>query len=561
MPKKIVYAAAAVIAVILYVFYADYLLSLSLKAVSGASGTAVNEKVIYVNGNFNAESSAAFIKKTGELKNSVTLFMPDIFSKTPGDFMAGEDFNGLENAQKKYQDFSFLLAEAEGFVPVVYNRYGETGAAGEDISQYIYFSGAKYKGSPRLFSAGTIENKRLWLSSRNAGFFSGFKYTPFKIPALYSVKGGIIISAPAEALRKYYKLPRSRIGVEDGKLKIGDITGAALNSTGEMAVPVYAGRPEVISPDKFIAMDAQEADNRIIIVSDSDSDVYSMQAAGAAVSMMLDRGKITFDRVINYIAAALIMLLAAGAYLKFGIGAGFPLFVFIQFASAAAFYWLYISGIYGDYPAVSFGNIMAFVLIYGYKAGSKKREMEKRKSFLRQAMPEGAAERFVKRNSDIKLRNTWLKADVVYFSFGLSHDDPADLKKDFQFIQKTLHAAFKDVLTSASGSGELTAIIFGEADRKKVVEILGTVRDEIKSGDFNILINTTEVYVFDRGGELAFLEKDGDIRKKAYILPLKKYMLVAEKEIQQYVNITKFQQIPGYENSKFFNLAGLRGEA
>jgi len=167
----------------------------------------------------------------------------------------------------------------------------------------------------------------------------------------------------------------------------------------------------------------------------------------------------------------------------------------------------------------------------------------------------------VKRNSDIKLRNTWLKADVVYFVFGLSHDDPADVKKDFQFIQKTLHNTFKDVLTSASGSGELTAIIFGEADRKKIVEILGTVRDEIKSGDFNILINTTEVYVFDRGGELAFLEKDADIRRKAYVLPLKKYMLVAEKEVQRYVNITKFQQIPGYESSKFFNLAGLRGEA
>ncbi|OPZ65079.1 MAG: hypothetical protein BWY84_00528 [Candidatus Aerophobetes bacterium ADurb.Bin490] len=342
---------------------------------------------------------------------------------------------------------------------------------------------------------------------------------------------------------------------------MGDITGAALITGGEMAIPVYAGEPETITLEKFMNMPVQEADSRIIIAADKNTPLNSVSGMGAAVSMMIDRGKITYKRLFNYIAALLVALLAAGAYLRFGAGAGFPFFIFIQLAGAAAVYWLYMSGIYADYPAVTFANVAAFVTIYGFKAGSKKRDVEKRKGLLRQAMPDSAAERFIKKNSDVKMKNSWLKADAVYFVFSTADNDPAALKKDFERIQSVISGNFPESMASASGSGEIAFLIFGENDRKKIVETLNSAREKVTSAEFNIIISTTEVLVFERGGELAFLEKDSENRRRAYALPVKKYMLVAEKEIQRYVNITKFQQIPGYEKSGFFNLAGLRGEA
>ncbi len=561
MPKKILYAAAAVIAAAFYFFSADYLLSVSLKALSAVAGTSVNEKVLYVRGDFNARTCGEFFKKTAELKNSVTLFMPEFFSRQPGDFMEGEDFNGLEKASEKYRDFAFMFAESDNFIPVVFNAAGAVLAGKEDISQYVYFNRSKYQGKAADFIAPEAVNKRLWLSARNAGFYGDFASAPFKIPALYSVDGGLLISAPVEALRKYYKLPKSRILIEDGKLAVGDITGAALITGGEMAIPVYAGEPETITLEKFMNMPVQEADSRIIIAADKNTPLNSVSGMGAAVSMMIDRGKITYKRLFNYIAALLVALLAAGAYLRFGAGAGFPFFIFIQLAGAAAVYWLYMSGIYADYPAVTFANVAAFVTIYGFKAGSKKRDVEKRKGLLRQAMPDSAAERFIKKNSDVKMKNSWLKADAVYFVFSTADNDPAALKKDFERIQSVISGNFPESMASASGSGEIAFLIFGENDRKKIVETLNSAREKVTSAEFNIIISTTEVLVFERGGELAFLEKDSENRRRAYALPVKKYMLVAEKEIQRYVNITKFQQIPGYEKSGFFNLAGLRGEA
>jgi len=89
--------------------------------------------------------------------------------------------------------------------------------------------------------------------------------------------------------------------------------------------------------------------------------------------------------------------------------------------------------------------------------------------------------------------------------------------------------------------------------------MLFEIKNSLTEFNFNILLNDTEIYIFEYNRDIIFIDKNYYLKEGMEVMERKKYIIVPEKDIQNYINSTKFQKITDAEGKTiFFNILGTR---
>jgi hypothetical protein len=561
--NHLVYVLAAGLFLLAYAMNADLLRSYSFYLFGKASATGtLSNKVMLVSGPMGLHSYNLIFSRMKKNTNSVAVFISGIFRQRAGDLIGDVALNELDEAKEEYRQYSIALAETDNIIPVLLG--GTSGFTGltVELGAYGYFNASKLGFKPLPFS-GDAANRRLWTTVHTAAFYPDYKYYPYVVPVLFSKGEDILVSAPVEAVRKYYKLTKNRVRIENGRLRIGDTVDCKLLDYGEIALPYFSTPPRIYTLDEFLAMPEADTQDKIIIIKDLRDSAYTMLSMAAAVSSIMEGMHLGYDPLVNYAGALVFMGIAFMVFMRSRFWPGFFILLFLQTAAAGLVYWLIISGYYADYAALTVACLTAFFTVHYYRNAAKHADAEKRAGLLQGVLPPKLIKKFIATNMDVKIKNSWIAADVLYFMFDPERAaEPAVIKKDFEKLSALIYNDHKEFFARYYDNGDASFVLLSDgAGPKKVLETLLVIREKLQDADFNIFLCATEVYIFEYDGRLIFTDRNAGLKINSEVVGRKRNILVPEKDIQKYINIAKFQQVTGGNESRMFNISGLREEA
>jgi hypothetical protein len=103
-------------------------------------------------------------------------------------------------------------------------------------------------------------------------------------------------------------------------------------------------------------------------------------------------------------------------------------------------------------------------------------------------------------------------------------------------------------------------ILDDSPDAKRVIGTALEIREKLSEMKFNVVLNDTEVYIFENKNELGILDKNYSVRRASETVEKKKYIIIPEADVQKYINLIKFQKIAGTGGVVLFNITGFREE-
>lgn len=518
------------------------------------------EKITFVEDDFTLEDYLTTLDKIKTIENCAVLFLPQVFNTRTGDYLENIDPDDIRKMKEDYRNFTLKLDDDQDVIPVVFLGRALKPAPSVDISAFSY-----YKDSPEMkyldeYNFTRAASKKIWYAIPDAGFYEDYGYYPYRIPAVFKYNGNIFVSAAVEGIRRYYRFPRTRVKFEDGRLKIGDIIDMPLLKDGEIIIRRLKDEPKIYSLKEFLAAPRGTFNDRIIIVKSMSGTRSCMVSLGAAVACIMQGKYVKYSPLMNYSCALILCLLLFVLYRQLKFLSGTAVFlsssVLMFFASA----WLLSMDIYADTPVFIALNLLAFMPVNYFRQAIRSYDMQKRTVVFSRYMHPEAVKKFVRRNSDIKIKDTWLKAYVMYIVFDVDDTpDAGKFKINFEKMREIIYNKCSEFIIKNHDNSDIAVIIPDEAvGPGTVIEAALDLREKLTDLRFNIVLNYSEVYIFEVNGALWVLDKKYSAKEAASSVEKKRNIIISEGDIQKYINIIKFQKLPAASGAVLFNVAGLR---
>ena len=565
MRKTAIFFYAVIIAAMAagYLYFSEEIKSFTFTRMQKFSPSAMSmDKISFIEDDFSLGDYLALIDRIKTAENSAVLFLPQVFNTRTGDYLENINPDEVKKMKEDYRNFTLKLADNQDIIPVVFLGKALKPASGadQDISAYSYFKSAPGFNGFDEYNFTKVGSKKAWYSISGAGFYEDYGFYPFRIPLLFRYDGNIFASAAVEAVRRYYRFPKTRVKFEDGRLKIGDIIDMPLLKNGEIIIRGIKDSPKVYSLKEFLAAPQGSFNNKIIIIKSMMNSRYCMESLGAAVACIMEGKYVKYSPPANYICALIFLALMVVLYrqVKFINGALF----FILSAACSIFLssWLLSMDIYTDTPLFAALNFAAFFTVYYFRAAAADFDRQKRIAVFSRYMHPKTVRKFVSSNSDIKIKNVWLKAYVLYLVFeDGGTPDPGAFKINFEKTREIIYTRFREFLIKNHDNCDLAVIIPDEtAAPENVIGAALDLRKKLEGLNFNIILNYSDVYIFEVNGALWMLDKKYAAKEAAQAVEKRKNIIISESDIQKYINIIKFQKLPSVSGMPIFNVAGLR---
>lgn len=550
--------------VILYVVFNDVIHSCFFTLLESSVPSKVSmEKIVFVEGDFSIEDYGKVTDRIKGLDNSTALFLPQVFNIKINEYLENINPARINNMKNDYKNFIIKLSEAQNIIPVVFLSRNGQQQSSADPSGFRYFDAKSFGPYLPVYNYAKIAGRQAWQSATNAGFYEEYNYYPYRIPAVFNYRGSVLAGAPVEAVRKYYKLTRNRVTMSGNSLNVGDIISFPLQQNGTIMVHRFMGKTDTYTPQQFLDAPVEKINDKIIIVRSSDIPDDITQSIGVAAQSILRNSYIKYDPMMNYIAAAVIFVLLFTAYRPLKLRFGLPVFII----TAAALYYgcaeLLANNIYADFPLLMAANLAAFSTFYFYSVTGGVLDRNRRRAIFAPVMHPQAVKKFISRNRDIKIKNNWAKAYVMYINFDSTVPmDAQSIKKTFEKVEDAVYTIISDFIIKCRNNSDLALVFSAEdAQLSHAVRAAIELRDKLRDLKFNIILNITETYIFDNSGEIGFIDRKYNLTEPAKTVEKKKYIIVPEADIQNYVNTARFQKIYEKAGVVLFNIAGIREEA
>ncbi|MCE5300155.1 MAG: hypothetical protein LLG37_04680 [Spirochaetia bacterium] len=565
--RHILFITTLVVLVPLYLYFSDALKSAAFFRLQKALPSAISlERVVFVDGEFGIGDYSAVLDKMAKLENSVALFLPQVFNLKYSEYMENIDPQRVAEQKEQYRAFMVKLAEAQNVIPVIFlsKNVKSADSIKVDLSGQAYFPalGAAVD-APDFYSVKAASKKFMYTAS-SPGFYPEYNnYMPYKIPVLLKYGDSLLANAAVEAVRKYYKLTRTRIRLEGNLLSVGDIVSVPLLNDATMLIHQLKEKPKKMSPGRFLGAPDAELEDKVIIVRSPGVSEPVMFSLAVAVASIMKAEYIKYDPLLNYAGAILLFLGMASLYRVMRLRYGMLLFLGAQAALTGSALLLLTNNTYMDIVLMTAVNVLAFASIYFYRISAQAMDRKARYKVLSKFMHPGAVRRFILKNRDIRVENTWIKTFVLYICFEEAYSlDAENAKKSFVKARDLIYNDIKDFVIKIHGNCDIAALVLeDDCGLKKVLSAVFRLRENLDGYKFNIYLSSTEVFIFEHNGELTFLDRHYDCKTGADAMEKKKQVIVPEADIQTYVNTAKFQKIGTAGKTVYFNLAGFREEA
>lgn len=519
--------------------------------------------IIFLNDKLSFTDYADIIEKIRQSDNSIVLLMPQIFYERCESFLDDMSPDDLRAQKEAYKQLTLKLIESQNVIPLVYLANGGQGTQTKDIESFGYFEG-KDTGldlSKYAYDSANAKDARIFMTMQNLAFYNDGEKYAYKMPLLYMYRNAVLVNPAVEAIRKYYRFPKTQIKIEKGNLRIGSIITVPLTKNGEIMIHRLFDSSGIYGLKQFLALPKDSLSDKIILVNDNKEKTDAMLGLGVAVQSILKQQYIKYSESMNYIIAALCLVIFYLLYRNLTPALGTAVLILTGAAGIIAALQLLANNYYLDVTQVSAANAAAFFTAYFFKVIDESNRMRQRKETFAKYMSKNALSSFIQKNRDVKIKNTWTRAYTAYIMFDpVFAQDPQNIKKVFEKTKEIIYNNFKDALIKIAGSGELDVIFFAEnTELKALLETLFEIKNANSEYNFNILLNDTEVYTYEVNREIMVTDKNFSMKEEIGNMERKKYLMVPEKDLQGYINSTKFQKItePGFK-SVFFNITGTR---
>ncbi len=556
-------APVVILFVSAYVYFSDAVKSFVFTQVQKFSSAEVSmDNIIFLDDKFDIPGYMSFLERMKGLDNSVALFLPQVYNMKIDEYLDNMDLDEIKKLKDGYRDFTMKLSESQNVIPVVFVGRGNKDSSQHDMSGFSYFKSKDVDLKLVEYDTVKVMSKRAWYMMGSAGFYEEYYYLPFTIPAIMKFGDNVVAGAAVEAIRKYYKFTRNRVSYQDGRLKIGDVIDFPLLKSGDIIIHRLKDKPKVYGLNEFIAADNRLLNDKIIIVKNRDVSQSTMFSLGIMTASIMKGRYIKYDPFMNYAGAFIILLGLIAAYRSFRLILGALVFAGTEGVFFLISVLFMTNSIYLDFALLSAINLLAFAVIYYYRISVLFMDREARLRVLSQFMHPKTVRKFIMRNKDIRIKNTWLKTFVIYIDFEEDTEpDAAGIKKTFEKARELIYNRHKDFIIKGHNNADMAIVILDDApDPRRVIETALEIREKFTDMKFNVVLNNTEVYIFENKNELGILDKNYAVRRASGTLEKKKYIVIPEADVQKYINLIKFQKIAGTGGVVLFNITGFREE-
>ncbi|MEI7640596.1 MAG: hypothetical protein WCJ46_03700 [bacterium] len=549
-----------------YFYFNDRLKSYVFKNMDNVGKpVSAADNLVFVSDVFKMKDYNNLINKLSEAQNSIVLFLPQLFNMKIDPYLDEVEPEDITILKQEYKEFVLKMAETSSIIPVVFVAPGKPSEEVPGLSAFSYFD--KYSGTLKFheYDYLKIKSLKVWQTVKTPGFFREYRYYPYRVPLVFKHKNQIYAGAAVEAVRKYYRLTRDQISIDGRFLRIGSIVSAPLSKYGDIIISESQHR-EALKLSTVLTMPMTDLADKIIIINslnNKDSKDVNMRSLGATVSALMTGVYIKYNPASDYGIALILVGLLAAAFTGAPFLFGMFMYLIVQAGIIATGFYLLKKNVYVDVILLSASAFFVFFSIYYFKIMTARRHTENRKEFLSSVSPSKNIPGLIASNKDIKIKNTWTECFAAYFMFDENFfKDMANAKNVFDSIEKTIYTFDKDFFIYYGGQDELLVMFAGkDRDTKTLLDALMAVRDSegLQKFNFNIILIKTFVNIFDMKKRPVVMDKNYDRVRTAHALAKQKYILIAETDIQEYINYIKFQKVSGADSLPvFFNIAGHR---
>lgn len=521
------------------------------------------DRVLFISDQFGLPDYIRLFDRLAKLDNSVALLLPQVFNIKIGDYLEDISPEEIKAIQDEYKEFSIKLAETKNIIPVVFLYSARSPEKSVDPCIFKYFSPSEIKQKPVQRNMVRVKSERMWRTAPNIAFYEDFSYYPYKMPLLYNYNGCVLASAAVEAVRKYYSLNKSGIKYDNGSLLAGNVVAAPLLDSGEIIVHQVKDMPKIYGLNEALTLSDGELNDKIVIVRSLNNSEHAMLSLGVVVSSLMQGVYVSYPVMINYTASAALLLLLFAAYRALKIWYGALIALLAEAAIVITTYMLLDKNIYINFVLLSTVNLLTFALLYFYRGSTAVIDMTERAAKVRPFIHPAGINRFIMKNRDLKTKNTWLSASVVYFIFDSAFGaDAGTVKITFEKIRQILYNKEHEFYIRLHNGRGIEAVFTGEkAQPKNILAALFEIRETFSAVKFNMILSDTEVFVYELEKDLVVADKNYDLKAVCERLEKKRHIIVPEKNVQKYVTLVKFQKISEAGGEVLFNIAGPREEA
>lgn len=548
---------------VFYFFIADALKSYVFLGLQNfARGGPQLSKVLFISDDFDLRDYNNLIDKLSTAKNSAVLFLPQVFNVKIEAYLDYIDPDTVRIQKEEYEKFVIKIAEADNLIPVALLSQDKDESEKINLTQFSYFDLKKIKVNPPLFDRLKIKSKRIWYASKVVGFYRDYSYYPYKVPLLFKNNNGVLVNAVVEAVRKYYKMTKSYVKFDDSRLYMGSIINQPVLKSGEIIIRKPESPPKIYTRDQVLALDPEKLSNKIIVVKSGNISEHTMLSLGVAAESVLNGTYVRYNAWLNYLLAAVIAAVFFFAYRALRFRLGIIILALFELLITGAVVLALNSSYYIDFALLTGANVFVFVAVYYYYLWRTLSDRLERHSVIARYLHPASAKSFIKKNRDIRMRNSWVKSTLLYIDIDpQAAATPEEAKKLFEKVRQLVYNKEKEFIIKALAASSF-AVVFADEDiePKYLLETAFYLREELSGVKLNILVSATEYYIFPFNGELVILDKNSALREAALKLEKTRAVLIPEAAIQKYVGIIKFQKIPARDGVSFFNAAGFREE-
>ncbi len=563
---KVVAACILILAIFLF-FYIKYNEQLEFSTLTQfekiMQQKIKTDDILFVNDNFSLKDYDDLIDKIKESNNSVAILLPQIFCMKTQNYLDEVNLEYLKKIKEDYKEVILKVIEAQNILPVVYLTNDRQNSFTDGIESFGYFDSRKINLDLNKYDYHYVRanNSKLFMAIQNMGFYKEDNHYPYKMPILFKYRGTVFVNPIIEAIRKYYRFPKTQIKFDRGELKISNIISLPLLNNGEILIHRLIKQPKVYSFKEFLALGKEDTTDKIIIINDRENTMDTMLGLGMAGESILKQTYIRYSPNLNFIIAFISLLIFWLAYRNLGFSFAIILAALIELITGIVVSRLLTDNFYLDFSVISAVNVMAFFIIYFYRISNELLLLKERKAVFSRFMRKDALEHFILKNRDIKIKDTWIRAFAIYLFFDMNFlSSPQNIKKVFEKIEEIIYNKQQDILIKINSSNEISIVSFGESkDLTALIDMLFEIKNSLVEFNFNILLNDSEIYIFEYNRDIIFLDKNYYLKEGMETMERKKYIIVPEKDIQNYINLTKFQKIADAESKNiFFNILGTR---
>ena len=515
-----------------------------------------SDKLLFIDGEFEIKSFNALFDKLKTAENSVILLLPQIFNMKIGDYLESINPDEIKNLKDDYNNFVFKIAEMPNLLPVVFVYNEKDIKQPFDLTKFYYFNN-KNKSFEK-FNYVKIVSKKLWQIVNDVAFYTEYESYPFFVPVIYNYNDGLLINAALEAIKKYYKLPKSQIKLENNNIIIGNIINFSLIDNGKIIAKPVKNKPKIFSINEILSAEKKLLDDKIIIIKSNNNTIHTMLSLGALVESIMEKDFIKYDAIYNYIAAFILCVFLLFLFKDLKFIWGFILFIFVFVLEAITAIALIKIDIYYNYFLFFIINSGMFILIYVYKGFNYVYSFNRRKELMQKYIISAKIDEFIRKNKDIKIMNYWLKTEVIYVVFDENEMSLAEnVKNSFEKLKQMIYNNKYNCFIKINRFNEFCIVFLDEIDLKLKLELLFKIRENLDF-NFNMIINNSEIYLMEYRGEINLIDKNLKFKLICEMLEKKKYILISNEDIQKYINLIKFQKISSNAGITVFNVAGER---